>query len=89
MEENQQVTFKKILEEHKVYSVGLEIEILRHFEQMMKQVRQSTIKECINISGTHDRSDDLGYCDTGSSEEYACRSECVDMATERMKKLLS
>lgn len=37
-----------------------------------------------DIASTHEEDEELGYCDTGSDMELACRSECVDMAVDRI-----
>lgn len=43
------------------------------------------IEEAIAEVSTH--SEHCGsYCDTGDDMEWACRSECVDMAIARLKK---
>jgi hypothetical protein len=43
------------------------------------------LEKIIEIITTHD-SGDFGGCDTGEDMEWACRSECVEKAVERLKK---
>lgn len=43
---------------------------------------------CIDIVQTHREGEELGYCDTGADMELQCRSECTNMATDRLRELL-
>ena len=39
----------------------------------------------IEIISTHDEGDGA-YCDTGADMDWACRSECVEKAIERLRR---
>jgi len=52
-----------------------------------QETRERTIKECIKIVSTHIEGEELGYCDTGADMEFACRSDCVEMAVNRLQAL--
>lgn len=43
-------------------------------------------EEVVRLVGTHKDGDDLGYCDTGADMGNRCRSECVDMAIDRLRE---
>lgn len=45
------------------------------------------LDECIKVVMTHEEGEDLGYCDTGADMELGCRSECVEMAVNRLNQL--
>jgi len=42
------------------------------------------IDEFIKVISTHTEHEG-GYCDTGKDMEWACRSECVDLAIKRLR----
>ena len=52
-----------------------------------QQARRDTIKKCMELVSTHTEHNG-NYCDTGEDMEWACRSECTDMAISRLAKLL-
>lgn len=43
------------------------------------------LEKIIDVIGTHAEGENLGYCDTGEDMQRACRSECVEMAIERLR----
>jgi len=47
---------------------------------------QSVFEEIEDLVGTHTEHNGQ-YCDTGEDMEWSCRSECVEMAIERIKSL--
>lgn len=54
--------------------------------RLIHQVREETIEECIKVASVH--IDHIGdYCDTGEDMDWACRSECVQMAVDRLQAL--
>lgn len=44
------------------------------------------MEKIIEILQTHGEHEDHGYCDTGEDMNYACRSECVNVAIMRLKE---
>jgi len=49
-----------------------------------QEVCLHTIEECMKIITTHDEHEG-GYCDTGADMEWACRSECTNLALKRLE----
>lgn len=47
---------------------------------------QKERERIITIIGTHSQEEYMGYCDTGSDMDFACRSECMNLAIERIRK---
>ena len=43
------------------------------------------LKEVIDIITTH-RAGEGEFCDTGEDMGWKCRSECIELAVERLKK---
>lgn len=68
--------------------LGRFIEGLRPENNADTQLQQETEKKCIELMTTHTEHDG-GYCDTGEDMEWACRSECVEMAVNRIKNSLT
>lgn len=56
-------------------------EVLNYGEQFRTEVIEKLITEI----GTHLPGEELSYCDTGEDMELGCRSECVDMAINRIR----
>ena len=46
-------------------------------------MKQELFNKIISIMSTHDEGDGQ-CCDTGEDMEWSCRSECLDMATDRL-----
>lgn len=48
-------------------------------------MNKEELKKVLELLITH--SDHIGgYCDTGDDMDWACRSECVEMAEKRIKE---
>ena len=54
---------------------------------MTEDEKKDVIRYCIDLVQTHLEHDGR-YCDTGEDMEWACRSECVEMAVKRLQALL-
>ena len=48
-------------------------------------MKPERLDEIIDIITTHSEYDG-SYCDTGEDMEWACRSECVEMAVKRLRE---
>ena len=46
---------------------------------------KAELEEIINIISTHVEGEGE-FCDTGEDMEWACRSECVDLAIKRLRE---
>lgn len=46
---------------------------------------QDEFNKVIELVGTHSEHNG-SYCDTGEDMDWACRSECTEMAIERLKE---
>lgn len=49
-------------------------------------MKEEILDKIIELISTHDKEEDLGYCDTGEDMEYSCRSECASMAVRRVMR---
>lgn len=56
--------------------------------QLLETFKKEATLEIVDAVITHDKADNLSYCDTGEDMDYYCRSECVDMASDRLLKVL-
>jgi hypothetical protein len=54
---------------------------------LLSKERNKVLDECIQVVMQHEEGEDLGYCDTGADMELGCRSECIEMAVNRLSKL--
>jgi hypothetical protein len=59
---------------------------VRNAKDFIRVERKIMISEIIGLMTTHTEHNG-NYCDTGEDMEWACRSECVEMAEERLKGL--
>lgn len=53
-----------------------------------QEIGEETIMKCMALVNTHTEHNG-SYCDTGEDMDWACRSECVDMAEARLEQYLS
>ena len=64
------------------------VELLeKALQDCAKEAREEALGEAEDAVQTHSEDDELGYCDTGSDMEFACRADCTRMAFERIRKL--
>lgn len=58
-------------------------------QAQLNHLVNEVIKGCMDIVNTHEEGEDMGYCDTGADMECGCRSECVEMAMNRLNKVIN
>lgn len=73
-----QILKKVLLPNHMEYLNGL-------MEHLADRAAQATRERDIALITTHTEHEG-GYCDTGEDMDWACRSECVDLAVKRLKE---
>lgn len=56
-------------------------------KDMTQEERRKVIEECMALVMTHTEEDGR-YCDTGEDMDWACRSECVEIAVKRLEALI-
>lgn len=61
---------------------------VRKFNILVEKAKREAVEECIKLAGIHTEHNG-NYCDTGEDMDWACRSECVEMAIKRMLEYLS
>lgn len=65
------------------------LEILKEEIAKAKQeARDEAIDECRNLIGIHTEKKGE-YCDTGEDMDWACRSDCIELAKIRLQSLKS
>lgn len=53
---------------------------------VMKQARLDAINDCAQLIQVHTEKEG-GYCDTGADMDWSCRSDCIDLAVDRLRDL--
>lgn len=56
-------------------------------DELIDKAISQTRERDIALITTHTEHEG-GYCDTGEDMEWACRSECVELAVKRLRKLV-
>jgi hypothetical protein len=82
---NMQANWKEVLTNQFSAYDGSALSELQSPEQLVSFIETEIIEKLIRDIGTHLPGEYTGYCDTGEDMELACRSECVDMAINRIK----
>ena len=66
-------------------SKELEALFLKELEQSCRE-RENELLKIVKYNLTTHTEHDGRYCDTGEDMEWACRSECVEMAVKRIRE---
>lgn len=67
-------------------SVAKQLKIERFILSEIKRAREGVLEEAIALIQTHTEHNG-SYCDAGYDMDWYCRSECVEMAVNRLKTL--
>jgi len=57
--------------------------IFSYTQSKENEIRQDTLRQVLPIIKTH-KEGEGDYCDTGEDMNWACRSNCVELAVERL-----
>lgn len=56
---------------------------MEKIKKLILQIRQDTLRQVLPVIKTH-KEGEGDYCDTGEDMDWACRSNCVELAVERL-----